>query len=114
MDLKDEMDNMLDQLGGCYSSVRNLNKLLQRLKQVEAITLQDANRRHKLAIRWPNDTDRCVAPDKRRLGGYNHPISLKFFFEISASYILRTAYRWERKVERRRPFSWERMDCFFF
>jgi len=53
MDLEDEMDDALDQLDECYSSVRNLNKLMQRSKKVEAITLQDADRRHKLAIRWP-------------------------------------------------------------
>jgi len=53
MDLEDDMDDALDQLDECYSSVRNLNKLMQRSKKVEAITLQDADRRHKLAIRWP-------------------------------------------------------------
>jgi len=53
MDLEDEMDDALVQLDECYSSVRNLNKLMQRSKKVEAITLQDADRRHKLAIRWP-------------------------------------------------------------
>jgi len=53
MDLEDEMDEALDQLDECSSSVRNLNKLLERSKKVEAITLQDADRRHKLAIRWP-------------------------------------------------------------
>merc|ERR1719469_128893 len=51
--LEDELDDALDQLDEVYSSVRNLNKLLQRSKKVEAITLQDADRRHKLAIRWP-------------------------------------------------------------
>mmetsp|Transcript_18662 Transcript_18662/g.37145 ORF Transcript_18662/g.37145 Transcript_18662/m.37145 type:complete len:331 (+) Transcript_18662:109-1101(+) len=53
MDLEDEMDDALVQLDECYSSLRNLNKLMQRSKKVEAITLQDADRRHKLAIRWP-------------------------------------------------------------